>query len=198
MTESESGSTEERIAQLEARLTQVEDQLALYQSVSAYGPAVDSLQSKIAAELWTEEGVYDIGDPQFDAAGRDEIQALFDADYHRGLVASGCAHTMTLPHIKIAGDRAIGLGYHRLFTQDSGGYQLFRLSVSRWEWVRPTKAGNHSPSAPSVKRRWQWAGAVGSDPCRYGGHVGRYLSCYWPSSPWPCAPGAPPKDGCRR
>ena len=44
MAESESGSCEERIAQLEARLTQVEDQLALYQSVSAYGPAVDSLQ----------------------------------------------------------------------------------------------------------------------------------------------------------
>jgi len=136
MAESESASTEERIAQLEARLTQVEDQLALYQSVSAYGPAVDSLQSKMAAEQWSEDGVYEIGDPQFDAAGREEIQALFDADYHRGLVSSGCAHTMTLPHIKIAGDRAMGLGYHRLFTHSEGGYQLFRLSVSRWEWVR--------------------------------------------------------------
>jgi len=136
MVESTLGSTEERIAQLESRLAHVEDQLALYQSVSAYGPAVDSLQSQMAAELWTEDGVYDIGDPQFDAAGRAEIQALFDADYHRGLVASGCAHTMTLPHIKVAGDRAMGLGYHRLFTKDEGGYQLFRLSVSRWEWVR--------------------------------------------------------------
>ena len=136
MAESESGSTEERIAQLEARLTQVEDQLALYQSVSAYGPAVDSLQSKMAAELWTEDGVYDIGDPQFDAEGREAIQALFDADYHRELVASGCAHMMTLPHIKIVGNRALGLGYHRLFTADKEGYQLLRLSVSRWEWTR--------------------------------------------------------------
>lgn len=136
MVESTLGSTEERMAQLESRLAHVEDQLALYQSVSAYGPAVDSLQSQMAAELWTEDGVYDIGDPQFDAEGREAIQALFDADYHRELVATGCAHMMTLPHIKIVGNRALGLGYHRLFTADKEGYQLLRLSVSRWEWTR--------------------------------------------------------------
>lgn len=126
----------ERLAAMESRLAQVEDQLALYQSVSAYGPAVDSLQSAMAAELWTEDGVYDIGDPRFDASGREAIQALFEADYHRHLVAQGCAHAMTLPHIRIAGDRALGLGYHRLFTHTDEGYQLFRLSVSRWEWQR--------------------------------------------------------------
>lgn len=126
----------ERFESLERRVAQAEAQLALYQQVSLYGPAVDSLQSRMAAELWTDEGVYDIGDPQFDAEGRAAIQALFDADYHRQLVASGCAHTMTLPHLKIQGDAALGLGYHRLFTQSEGRYELFRLSVSRWEWRR--------------------------------------------------------------
>lgn len=46
---------------------------------------------------------------------------------------------MTLPYIKILGDRALGLGYHRLFTHSERGYQLFRLSVSRWEWVRTSE-----------------------------------------------------------
>ena len=132
--------TATRLAQLESRLSLVEDQLALYQSVSAYGPAVDSLQSQMAAALWTEDGVYDIGDPAFDAQGREAIAELFEADYHRQLVAQGCAHTMTLPHIVIRGDTALGLGYHRLFTQTDGQYQLLRLSVSRWEW-RKTPEG---------------------------------------------------------
>ena len=127
---------EAKLAWMEARLQAVEDQLALYQSVSAYGPAVDALQTQMAAELWTEDGVYDIGDARFDARGHAAIEALFTAEYHQSLVAQGCAHTMTLPHIKIAGDRALGLGYHRLFTHTDGEYRLFRLSVSRWEWMR--------------------------------------------------------------
>ena len=139
-TDEQISALSESIRELKARLTTVEDQLALYQSVSAYGPAVDSLQNQMAAELWTEDGVYDIGDPRFDAQGREAIQALFDADYHQQLVAQGCAHTMTLPHIVISGDRALGLGYHRLFTQERGGYELFRLSVSRWEWLK-TESG---------------------------------------------------------
>ena len=43
--------TATRLAQLESRLSLVEDQLALYQSVSAYGAAVDSLQSQMAAAM---------------------------------------------------------------------------------------------------------------------------------------------------
>ncbi|MEY2908682.1 MAG: hypothetical protein RLZZ602_1205 [Pseudomonadota bacterium] len=129
-----------QIEDLTRRLSAGEDQLALYQSVSAYGPAVDSLQNQMASELWTEDGVYDVGDPRFDAKGREAIKGLFDADYHQQLVAQGCAHTMTMPHVVVSGDVALGLGYHRLFTQEAGGYQLFRLSVSRWEW-RKTQQG---------------------------------------------------------
>jgi len=129
-----------QIEELTRRLSAVEDQLALYQSVSAYGPAVDSLQNQMASELWTEDGVYDVGDPRFDASGREAIKGLFDADYHQQLVAQGCAHTMTMPHVVVSADVALGLGYHRLFTHEAEGYQLFRLSVSRWEWRR-TNAG---------------------------------------------------------
>ena len=50
-THSSMNSLEQRIAALEARLTQVEDQLAFYQAVATYGPAVDSLTNDVAGDL---------------------------------------------------------------------------------------------------------------------------------------------------
>ena len=127
---------EDRLNALETRLQDVESQLELYQAVSTYGPAVDSLELGLAASLWTEDGIYDIGDDRFDMAGHAEILDTLSADYHQDLVANGCAHTMSLPLIAIKDDKAIGLGYHRLYTHENSGFGLHRLSVSRWDWVK--------------------------------------------------------------
>lgn len=127
-------SIEQRLHTLETRLQLVEDQLQLYQALSTYGPAVDSMSLELAASLWTEGGVYDIGDERFDMKGHQEILDTLNADYHRELVANGCAHTMSLPLITIKGDRAIGLGYHRLYKHDDEAFVVHRLSVSRWDW----------------------------------------------------------------
>lgn len=130
-----SKTLEDRLNALETRLQHVENQLALYQAVSTYGPAVDSLELELAASLWTDDGVYDIGDERFDMAGHADILDTLNADYHQALVAEGCAHTMSLPLIAIKEDKAIGLGYHRLYTHQDEGFGLHRLSVSRWDWV---------------------------------------------------------------
>ena len=81
-----SKSIEDRLNALENRLKHVESQLELYQAVSTYGPAVDSLTLDLAASLWTEDGVYDIGDERFDMAGHAEIFNTLNADYHKDLV----------------------------------------------------------------------------------------------------------------
>ena len=130
-----SNAIEDRLNALENRLQLVETQLELYQAVSTYGPAVDSLELELAASLWTEDGVYDIGDDRFDMAGHAEILDTLNADYHKDLVAKGCAHTMSLPLIAIKDDTAIGLGYHRLYTHEDTDFGLHRLSVSRWDWI---------------------------------------------------------------
>ena len=129
-------SLEQRIAALEARLTQVEDQLALYQAITTYGPAVDSLTNDVAGDLWFEDGSYDIGDPSFAMNSREDIIAVMNAAGHGALVDQGCAHVMSTPLVGIAGDRAIGLGYHRLYRHTEAGYECYRLSVSRWDWIR--------------------------------------------------------------
>jgi hypothetical protein len=135
-THSSMNSLEQRIATLEARLTQVEDQLALYQAVTTYGPAVDSLTNDVAGDLWFEDGSYDIGDPSFAMDSREEIIAVMNGAGHGALVNQGCAHVMSTPLVGIAGDRAIGLGYHRLYRHTGAGYECYRLSVSRWDWIR--------------------------------------------------------------
>ena len=135
-THSSMNSLEQRIAALEARLTQVEDQLAFYQAVATYGPAVDSLTNDVAGDLWCEDGSYDIGDPSFAMGSREEIIAVMNGEGHGALVDQGCAHVMSTPLVGIAGDRAIGLGYHRLYRHTDAGYECYRLSVSRWDWIR--------------------------------------------------------------
>lgn len=127
------------VAELTARVQALEDQLSLYQAVATYGPAVDSLSTEVAAGLWSDEGTYDVGAaPVGPMNGRRDIIAMLEGDIHASLVAQGCAHLMTLPLVRVEEDRAVGLGYHRLYVRDdeADGFRLWRLTASRWDWVR--------------------------------------------------------------
>lgn len=127
------------VADLTARVESLEDQLALYQSVATYGPAVDSLSTEAAAGLWSDDGVYDVGPaPVGPMHGRRDISAMLEGEVHGSLVAQGCAHVTTLPLVRVKGDRAIGLGYHRLYVREAeaDGFRLWRLTASRWDWAR--------------------------------------------------------------
>src|SRR6476646_5003358 len=47
-----------RLQALEARVRLLEDQLAIYQVMAAYGPAADAGATDQAVALWTEDGIY--------------------------------------------------------------------------------------------------------------------------------------------
>lgn len=126
-------TTDERLEALEARIKALEDELALRQILSSYGPAVDSLRHEDAVKLWTEDGRY-LG--RYDRNNRQEILEMLEGDFHKDLVAAGCAHTMSTPFIKIDGDTAVGLGYHVVFKHDGDGFIVRGLSASRWDWIR--------------------------------------------------------------
>ena len=135
-----------RIADLERRVQLLEDHIALYQALSTYGPSVDSMEVDEALQLWTEDGVYDLGDgfPELEDGrgtlylnGREEIRQMLEGPIHaEGFVKQGCAHIMSVPLLKIEGDRAIGIGYHRLYADGDDGARVARLNASRWEWQR--------------------------------------------------------------
>src|SRR5262249_26684969 len=51
---------DDRLAALERRVRLLEDQIAIYQVMAAYGPAADSGSTEQAITLWSEDGVYDL------------------------------------------------------------------------------------------------------------------------------------------
>lgn len=127
-------SQEDRIGALEARLQKVEDMLAIYQLLSAYGPAVDRGDAEATAALWVEDGSYDWGGAiEEGCAG---LKAMVKGERHQGIIAGGAGHVLSPPHITISGDRATALCYSRLYRREGESYVLARLSANRWELMR--------------------------------------------------------------
>lgn len=135
--------------ELAKRVKLLEDQIALFGSMSMYGPSVDSMSIDEATSIWTEDGIYDTGGPQ-PFSGRDDIAAMLTEEdgVHRGIVEKGCAHVLSMPLIKIDGDTAIGIAYHHTCVREGDGHKIWRQLASRWEWVR-------QPEGWKVKRRTQ-------------------------------------------
>ena len=128
-------SHEPEPASLEQRLQRVEDMIAIYQLISSYGPAADSGHLVEAAELWTEDGIYDIpGIGRF--SGRTEIVELLGGELHQSLIKGGSAHVLSMPHVTITGDFATAINYARVYTPKDGAIAIFRVVASRWEMIR--------------------------------------------------------------
>lgn len=118
-----------------ARLQRVEDQLAIYQVISAYGPCADSCDMDALARACAADACYELGDIGT-AQGWEAVRALFDAPFHQALVRGGSAHIASLPHVHIDGDRAVATHYTQLMAHRDGAYTCVRLSVHRWELER--------------------------------------------------------------
>jgi hypothetical protein len=126
------------VAALEKRVRELEDRLAIYQLLSTYGPAVDSGESRAAANLWAEDGVYDVGG-MYQAKGHDAIAALYDAKGHQDLIHAGSAHATGMPNVKVNGDTAQAVAYSQVLLKDGDGFKIWRNSANRWDLVRTDK-----------------------------------------------------------
>jgi ketosteroid isomerase-like protein len=125
-------------ASLEARVRRIEDTLAIYQLISAYGPAADSEDLATMDKVWDENCLYDIGDLRFD--GREQLKEGI-VNFHSTNSNRGSGHCGTMPHIVIEGDRAWATHHSVLILQGSGGYVIARLSASRWAFARQASGG---------------------------------------------------------
>lgn len=134
-----------RLATLEARLKQLEDQLAIYQLLATYGPGVDSLSEDAVAGLWTEDGVYDAGG-QNPFRGNAAIGDLVNQEPHQTYVGKGCAHVVSMPHVTVDGDTAVATGHSRVYLNQGDHWRVERASANRWELVR-------TPTGWRVKHR---------------------------------------------
>ncbi len=139
----------ERLAALEARLGEMEDHIALYQLMTAYGPLVDSGDAEATAALWLEDGIYDWGGgpptvadaPVKEGAagaayGRAAIAEMVRGPFHQDIIAGGAGHVIGLPHIILDGDNAVATSYSRLYRRDGDNFRVWRVAANRWEFAR--------------------------------------------------------------
>jgi hypothetical protein len=117
------------------RLGRLEDREAIRDLIARYGPLADAGEAQALAALWCEDGEYDVGDFGI-ARGRAAIAALIDADFHRSLMAEGCAHFLSPPAIDLDGDRAIAVNHSLVLRRNGDGYAVWRASSNHWKLVR--------------------------------------------------------------
>jgi hypothetical protein len=141
---------EQRFTALEARMKELEDQVAIYQLMSAYGPLVDSGDAEATSNLWVEDGIYDWGGGtqpsapdapvKEGAAGaaysRAAIADMVRGPYHQEIIQGGAGHVIGLPHIVLSGDTAVATSYSRLYRRDGENFRIWRVGANRWEFVR--------------------------------------------------------------
>lgn len=127
-------TVEERLAALEDRLGQLEDEHAIAQLVASYGPLVDAGEADRVAAMWTEDGVYDV--EEFYMASRAEIAAMVRSDAHQGLIGNGCSHFLGPAHVTVDGDRAVAVCESVLLVRHNGRVFPARIGANHFELVR--------------------------------------------------------------
>lgn len=136
---------EERLTQLEHRLLKAEDELALRNLMVRYGLAVDCSDIEAALACHIENAVYTVSSPtagrdNFDKGdlylkGHNAITEMLLSEMHQSLVPN-CAHTVGPYTIEIDGDNARATGYSRLYHRVDDNFELMRLSINEWHFVR--------------------------------------------------------------
>ncbi|MEU9342709.1 nuclear transport factor 2 family protein [Streptomyces sp. NPDC048278] len=117
----------------------LEDQAEIAQLVAQYGPAVDSGSGEAAARLWTEDGTFDVVG-HFTMRGHADIRGMVHGGGHQHLIRNGAAHVLTVPHIQVDGDEAVGRGYalNIRWDADADHFRVVRVSANTWRWTRTT------------------------------------------------------------
>jgi hypothetical protein len=126
----------ERIRALEARLQQLEDHAAIVRLISAYGPAADRSDGAAIQQLFSEDGTYELEGWSFD---HQTMGQTVRTDLHTRYVLAGSAHVMSLPDVRLMGDRAVAINYSQVFVSEGDHWVVDRCAANRWELVRTTE-----------------------------------------------------------
>nr|WP_090278926.1 nuclear transport factor 2 family protein [Mycolicibacterium komanii]CRL74594.1 hypothetical protein CPGR_03737 [Mycolicibacterium komanii] len=128
------------LADLERRLRRIEDERAIERMIASYGPLVDAGEADAAADLWAEDGSYDV--EGWHMAGRDEVAAMVRSRAHQGLIRRGCCHFLGPAVVTVDGDEAVAVCDSVLVTRHDDGFAVsraganhFRLRRSDGRWV---------------------------------------------------------------
>lgn len=123
---------------LAARVDALEDRGAIVTLMTSYGPAIDAGDADAVAQVWTEDGEYDVDTGVM--RGHDEIRAMVRGSMHQGFIQGGCAHILEPGSVEVTGDTAVATCKSLLVTADGAGgpFTVLRATANRWELVRVT------------------------------------------------------------
>ncbi len=124
-----------RLDELSARVRELEDREAIRNLIASYGPAVDRGDSMGGAEVFADDGAYDVGGYGVHR-GHAALAALFDANVHQSLILNGAAHFLSPMRIELHGDAAVAVGYSVVFTWADGAFKAHRIAANRWKLAR--------------------------------------------------------------
>ncbi|MCV7382255.1 nuclear transport factor 2 family protein [Mycolicibacter longobardus] len=135
--------SEQRLAELERRLQQIEDERAIERLIASYGPLVDAGEADSAAALWRDDGVYDV--ENWLMAGREDIAAMVRSRGHQDLISRGCTHFLGPAVVTVHGDEAVAVCESTLLVKQGDEYRVARAAANYF----------HLRRAPEPPGRWQ-------------------------------------------
>jgi hypothetical protein len=127
---------EELIRQLERRVNLLEHEREIARVNAQYGPLIDTADPRVA-ELWTEDGVYDVDELMME--GADAVAAMATSPAHVAFVEAGCAHFQGPAHVKVDGAVAEAVNYSLMLVREESGYLLRRVTANHWSLTRGEK-----------------------------------------------------------
>ena len=127
------GDLTQQVEALSRRVQALEDELAIHRLIVRYGIAVDTGDAERTAAVFTPEGVYDADVRLMN--GRGAVAEMVLSDRHQHMVGR-CAHQIGPAVVRLDGDRAVALGYSRVYLRSDDDIGIYRVSLNRWELER--------------------------------------------------------------
>jgi hypothetical protein len=116
------------------RLQRLEDEHEIARVIATYGPSVDCANADSAANLWAEDGTYDVEGWRMNS--RDDIHAMVSSQSQQDLVANGCCHFLGPCVITVSGDTAVALCESLVLLRRGDEYVVWRATANHFELNR--------------------------------------------------------------
>lgn len=130
--------TEQRLAELEARLQRIEDERAVERMIASYGPLVDAGEADAGAAMWAPDGVYDV--ENWLMTGPDDVAAMVRSSGHQDFITTGCTHFLSPAVVTIHGDDAVAVCESTLLLRRGATYEAIRAGVSYFHLRRAAES----------------------------------------------------------
>ncbi len=120
----------DRLPDLEQRLERIENERAIERLIASYGPLVDAGQADAVADLWAEDGSYDV--EGWSMANRGEVAAMVRSEAHQGLIGAGSAHFLGPAVVTVDGEDAVAVCESLLVVRHGDKHLVARAGVNHF------------------------------------------------------------------